>query len=160
MPADSNNGSAPNLLGLSDEETAQLQAAAINQAVAATLNLLLGVSPGTAPGSLEGIIRAVFQQQQAAEFNQILDDVIDPEKRKSHPIWGVRLFARGQGQKGKPVLFMQVQKDPSKIKTADEMLQFATVFGMVTNPNVRALLLAHGYEPYFFQSAASLIIQM
>lgn len=149
------NGAATNPFGFTAEEAAQVQAMAQEQAVGGMMQLLLGLAPHVAPATMDGIIRAVLRQQAHADFGRVLDDATDPKMRKENPVWGVNLMRRGNA---KAVLMLQTQKDPGKLKGPDELMQYATLVGLVTNPTVRALLLAHGYEPHFFQSKGSLII--
>lgn len=156
------NGAPPaNPLGLSPQEVDQVRAMAREQNVEMLLMLLVAILPKMQPAMLEGIVRGVVKQQEHEEFTKILDDMTDPKSRAEHPIWGVQIFRRGGQKKGLPrELLLRSPKDPSELKTADEVLQYVTILGLVTNPTARAVLLALGFEPHFVQVKTSPIVTL
>lgn len=159
---DPKNGAAPpsNPLGLDDAQVAQVRAMAMEQNVGMILMLLQALAPKIPPVKLEGIIRGICKQQEHEDFTRILDDATDPKKRESHPVWGVQLWAHGKPRKGNPLLLLRAPKDPTKLGSGDEALQYVTILGLVTNPTTRAMLLALGYEAHFFETKASALVTL
>lgn len=150
------------IMQMSADEQAQVRAVMEEQSVRITLELLQALAPSIPPSKLEGFIRGVFKQQGHADFTRILDDATDPKTRAEIPRWGVRLYKRGEGNnpKAKPLVLVEIDKDPATLKNADEALQYVTVLGLITNPQARSLLLALGFEPHFFQKKRSALVTL
>lgn len=161
-PNDTGAPPAGNPLGLGPEEVEKVRAMAREQNVEMVFVLLSALAPKVQPAALEGFIRGVMKQQEHEDFTRVLDDATDPKAREERPLWGVKLFQRGKGKdvNAPALLTLKCPKDPSAIKTADEALQYVTVLGLVTNPTTRALLLALGYEPHFFQMRVSPLVTL
>lgn len=161
-PNDKASPPAGNPLGLGPEDVEKVRAMAREQNVEMVFMLLTSLAPKIPPAALESFVRGCITQQEHEDFARVLDDATDPKAREERPIWGVKLFLRGKGQdiNAPALLTLRSPKDPSGIKTADEALQYVTILGLVTNPTTRALLLALGYEPHFFQMRSSPIVTL
>lgn len=153
MPNENGSGGPPGLDELNQltpEQQNELHQMMEEQATAEMVKLLHGLMPKQAPGRLASICRATLKQQRSVVITQIVDDAIDTKAREEKPRWGLMLQKVGGDPRAKPLLIVKAPKDPSGLPP-DEALQYATILGAVTNPTVRAVLLALGYEPHFVQ---------
>jgi hypothetical protein len=121
--------------------------------------LLGALMPTVPPGTLQKICRSVIKQQQSEIITRVLDDAADPKVRAEKPKWGLALQKVGAGPQSKPLVIVKAPKDPNGLG-ADEALQYATILGAITNPTVRACLLALGYEPHFVQFNRAALVSL
>jgi hypothetical protein len=127
-----------------------MQAEAQNAVVQMLVGMVSALSTAAPPpGKVAEIALAALRQQEA--LGAVIEDATNPEKRKAHPEWGVKLKHRATGAEG----VLRVPKDFAACRTMEQTLHHATVVALITNPAPRALLFAHGFDLEFFQAPAS-----
>lgn len=104
---------------------------------------------------------ALMSVQTQSQLGQVLEDAVDPAKRATHPLWGVKVISiDGRGGEG----VIKAPKDAAEALRRDAgkppatLLHHTTILTMSSNPLSRALLLAYGFRTEFFQAKRESVI--
>lgn len=98
-------------------------------------------------GQEEAVRAVVGELQTQPEVDKVLQDAISGENREKYAEWGVTFHTKEKSN----VLNIGAPKDGTKIDNVNDLLFQALLLGLVTQPTVRAMLVAAGYRLEFWQ---------
>ena len=113
--------------------------------------LLMAVAPHLPQNELMQILSMVIEQE--TELHEVIDDALNPKSsaRSEYPFWGVKVHNKGGVLVGKEGTIV-VPKDAARCENISELMQYVSLFGLVSNPVQRGIFAAYGMTLEFFQS--------
>lgn len=138
----SNDVLAPSTVGGENDESSFH--AQISRMMAAELH---GLAPHLNETQCSLLVDVVLKEQSIIA-NTVYRDVLDPERQKQYPYWGMKIedITGGKGE-------IAALKKPSLCKgNLVEILRFAELYAFVQTPILRMLLRAYGFKYQFIQA--------
>lgn len=111
--------------------------------LAAQLDMIARIIPGIPPAALQKAYQAAAMQEEG--LGQVWLDIAEGEK----PFLALRL---SRGNNDGPPITLAARKRLTGNITAEEFRDFATVFGVLTSPMLRTMLMLAGWRIEFAPS--------